>query len=62
MLEHRAVFDFYSKLNWRIMAWVWIMFASLDLVRRNINRAISDNMVRRFIRSTFGTMKLMSIA
>ncbi|KAL6242759.1 hypothetical protein RBB50_010405 [Rhinocladiella similis] len=33
------------KLNWRIMAWVWIMFASLDLVRRNINRAISDNML-----------------
>lgn len=28
------------------MLWVWIMFSSLDLVRRNINRAISDNMVR----------------
>lgn len=27
------------------MLWVWIMFSSLDLVRRNINRAVSDNMV-----------------
>ncbi|KAF2185217.1 allantoate permease [Zopfia rhizophila CBS 207.26] len=33
------------KLDWRIMAWVWIMFSSLDLVRRNINRAVSDNML-----------------
>lgn len=30
------------------MLWVWIMFSSLDLVRRNINRAISDNMVRLY--------------
>lgn len=27
------------------MVWVWIMFSSLDLVRRNINRAVSDNML-----------------
>jgi len=27
------------------MLWVWVMFSSLDLVRRNINRAVSDNMV-----------------
>ena len=33
------------KLDWRIMTWVWVMFSSLDLVRRNINRAVSDNMV-----------------
>ncbi|KAH6884941.1 allantoate permease [Thelonectria olida] len=33
------------KLDWRIMLWVWVMFSSLDLVRRNINRAISDNML-----------------
>ncbi|KAJ4168984.1 hypothetical protein NW754_010916 [Fusarium falciforme] len=33
------------KLDWRVMLWVWIMFSSLDLVRRNINRAVSDNML-----------------
>ncbi|KAI1610260.1 major facilitator superfamily domain-containing protein [Exophiala viscosa] len=33
------------KLDWRIMAWVWVMFSSLDLVRRNVNPAISDNML-----------------
>ncbi|KAF2727083.1 allantoate permease [Polyplosphaeria fusca] len=33
------------KLDLRIMLWVWIMFSSLDLVRRNINRAVSDNML-----------------
>lgn len=27
------------------MLWVWVMFSSLDLVRRNINRAVSDNML-----------------
>jgi hypothetical protein len=27
------------------MLWAWIMFCALDLHRRNINRAISDNMV-----------------
>ncbi|KIX10472.1 uncharacterized protein Z518_01555 [Rhinocladiella mackenziei CBS 650.93] len=33
------------KLDIRIMVWVWIMFSSLDLIRRNINRAVSDNML-----------------
>ncbi|KAI1499954.1 allantoate permease [Biscogniauxia marginata] len=33
------------KLDLRIMLWVWIMFSSLDLVRRNINRAVSDNLL-----------------
>lgn len=27
------------------MLWVWVMYSSLDLVRRNINRAVSDNML-----------------
>jgi hypothetical protein len=26
------------------MLWVWIMFASLDLIRRNINQAVSDKL------------------
>lgn len=34
------------KIDKRIMLWAWIMFCALDLHRRNINRAISDNMVR----------------
>lgn len=33
------------KVDWRIMIWAWIMFCSMDLHRRNINRAISDNML-----------------
>ncbi|OJD30342.1 major facilitator superfamily transporter [Diplodia corticola] len=33
------------KVDWRIMAWCWLMFVALDLNRRNINRAISDNML-----------------
>ncbi|KIX97485.1 uncharacterized protein Z520_06937 [Fonsecaea multimorphosa CBS 102226] len=33
------------KIDFRIMLWVWIMFSSLDLIRRNINRAVSDNML-----------------
>ncbi|KAM0712036.1 hypothetical protein Q7P37_011130 [Cladosporium fusiforme] len=33
------------KVDWRIMLLVWAMYSSLDLVRRNINRAISDNML-----------------
>jgi hypothetical protein len=33
------------KIDKRIMLWAWIMFCALDLHRRNINRAISDNMV-----------------
>lgn len=34
------------KLDWRITFWAWIMFISLDLNRKNINRAISDNMLK----------------
>ncbi|KAH7250680.1 major facilitator superfamily domain-containing protein [Fusarium solani] len=32
------------KIDWRITLWAWVMFCSLDFHRRNINRAISDNM------------------
>ncbi|RPA92666.1 hypothetical protein L873DRAFT_1831056 [Choiromyces venosus 120613-1] len=34
-----------GKIDWRIMLGTWIMFFSLGLNRRNINRAISDNMI-----------------
>ncbi|OIW27618.1 MFS general substrate transporter [Coniochaeta ligniaria NRRL 30616] len=33
------------KIDVRIMVWAWVMFLALDLHRRNINRAISDNML-----------------
>ncbi|KAF1937931.1 MFS general substrate transporter, partial [Clathrospora elynae] len=33
------------KLDFRIALWAWLMFISLDLNRKNINRAISDNML-----------------
>jgi hypothetical protein len=33
------------QIDFRIILWAWIMFCALDLHRRNINRAISDNMV-----------------
>ncbi|KAI1144010.1 MFS general substrate transporter [Hypoxylon sp. FL0543] len=33
------------KIDARIMVWAWIMFCALDMHRRNINRAISDNML-----------------
>ncbi|KAH8894645.1 MFS general substrate transporter [Thozetella sp. PMI_491] len=33
------------KIDFRIMVWAWVMFCALDLHRRNINRAISDNML-----------------
>jgi hypothetical protein len=33
------------QIDLRITLWAWIMFLSLDFHRRNINRAISDNMV-----------------
>lgn len=33
------------KIDMRIMVWAWVMFLALDLHRRNINRAISDNML-----------------
>ncbi|KAI1018776.1 hypothetical protein LB503_005672 [Fusarium chuoi] len=32
------------KIDFRICLWAWVMFLSLDFHRRNINRAISDNM------------------
>lgn len=33
------------KIDLRIMVWAWTMFCALDMHRRNINRAISDNML-----------------
>ncbi|KAH6647186.1 major facilitator superfamily domain-containing protein [Truncatella angustata] len=33
------------KIDLRIMTWAWLMFCALDIHRRNINRAISDNML-----------------
>lgn len=33
------------KIDLRIMIWAWTMFCALDVHRRNINRAISDNML-----------------
>ncbi|KAI1085799.1 MFS general substrate transporter [Whalleya microplaca] len=33
------------KVDFRIMTWAWLMFCALDMHRRNINRAISDNML-----------------
>jgi hypothetical protein len=35
-----------AQIDWRIMLWAWVMFVALDIHRKNINRAISDNMVR----------------
>ncbi|KAF2851519.1 MFS general substrate transporter [Plenodomus tracheiphilus IPT5] len=34
------------KLDLKITLWAWVMFVSLDLNRKNINRAISDNMLK----------------
>ncbi|KAF2165022.1 hypothetical protein M409DRAFT_24922 [Zasmidium cellare ATCC 36951] len=33
------------KVDLRVMTWCWLMFLSLDLNRRNINRAISDDLL-----------------
>ncbi|KAL7273650.1 hypothetical protein RUND412_003478 [Rhizina undulata] len=33
------------KIDWRIMLWTFLMFCSLDLNRKNITRAITDNML-----------------
>lgn len=33
------------KVDSRIVLWAWVMFCGLDLHRRNINRAITDNML-----------------
>jgi MFS family permease len=34
------------QLDLRITLWAWVMFCALDLNRKNINRAISDNMLK----------------
>ncbi|KAK5080933.1 hypothetical protein LTR05_008249 [Lithohypha guttulata] len=34
-----------KRVDYRIMLWCWWMFVALELNRRNINRAISDNML-----------------
>lgn len=31
------------KVDTRILIWSWVMFMSLDLIRRNINRVLPDN-------------------
>jgi hypothetical protein len=36
----------FFQLDFRIAFWAWVMFISLDLNRKNINRAISDNMLK----------------
>ncbi|KAK4494268.1 hypothetical protein PRZ48_014566 [Zasmidium cellare] len=33
------------KVDLRVMTWCWLMFLALDLNRRNINRAISDDLL-----------------
>ncbi|KAL5416505.1 hypothetical protein PMIN03_002050 [Paraphaeosphaeria minitans] len=40
------------KLDFRITLWAWMMFVSLDLNRKNINRAISDNMLKDLAMNT----------
>ncbi|OSS44883.1 hypothetical protein B5807_10477 [Epicoccum nigrum] len=40
------------KLDFRITLWAWMMFVSLDLNRKNINRAISDNMLKELDMNT----------
>ncbi|KAJ5414792.1 ophD encodes a permease for phthalate transporter, partial [Penicillium cosmopolitanum] len=37
--------QYWKSLDRRVMVWVWIMFSSMDLIRRNINRAVSDNLL-----------------
>ncbi|KAH3662560.1 hypothetical protein OGAPHI_005812 [Ogataea philodendri] len=34
------------KLDLRIFSWVFVMFCALDLVRRNVTRAVSDNFLK----------------
>ncbi|KAJ1584911.1 hypothetical protein NDA11_003069 [Ustilago hordei] len=31
------------KIDTRVLVWSWVMFMSLDLIRRNINRALADH-------------------
>lgn len=40
------------KVDARIMVWAWLMFCALDMHRRNINRAISDNMLAEIGKSS----------
>ncbi|GKT51944.1 putative triacylglycerol lipase [Colletotrichum spaethianum] len=40
--EERAV---RRKVDWKIMVWACIMFASLNIDRNNISNAVSDNML-----------------
>ncbi|KAF7193462.1 putative transporter [Pseudocercospora fuligena] len=40
------------KIDFRIMVWCWLMFLALDLNRRNINRAISDDMLEELNMNT----------
>ncbi|KAF2708578.1 MFS general substrate transporter [Pleomassaria siparia CBS 279.74] len=40
------------KLDMRITFWAWLMFCALDLNRKNINRAISDNMLKELDMNT----------
>ncbi|KAF2792668.1 MFS general substrate transporter [Melanomma pulvis-pyrius CBS 109.77] len=40
------------KLDLRITLWAWVMFCALDLNRKNINRAISDNMLKELKMNT----------
>lgn len=46
------------KIDLRIMIWAWVMFLALDLHRRNINRAISDNMLAEIGRSRSLTVQI----
>ncbi|ENI05822.1 hypothetical protein COCC4DRAFT_39747 [Bipolaris maydis ATCC 48331] len=40
------------RLDLRITFWAWLMFCALDLNRKNINRAISDNMLEELNMTT----------
>ncbi|ORY01985.1 major facilitator superfamily domain-containing protein [Clohesyomyces aquaticus] len=40
------------KMDWRIALWAWVMFCALDLNRKNINRAISDNLLKELKMNT----------
>lgn len=42
------------KIDLRIMTWAWVMFCALDIHRRNINRAISDNMLKEIGKFSIG--------
>lgn len=44
---HLLMLKCFSQIDFRICLWAWVMFLALDFHRRNINRAISDNMVNK---------------